>query len=144
MKASASPYQKNPEKVRAWQGESLMGKSICVQMEQGFGDIIQFSRFLPALKVLGAKKLIVIQEGSLHRLLGQMECIDVFTNEVDAGEATQCDYWVGSLSLPYYLSLCMPYVRNLFPISKNKVVHKIFLNKSKKIALCLKLMFFIE
>jgi len=122
MESAPIPYKKNPENVRVWRGESLLDKTICVQIEQGFGDIIQFARFLPALKVLGAKKVIIIQEGSLHTLLGQMECIDVFTNEINSGEATKCDYWIGSLSLPYYISLSMPYVKNLFPISKDKVV----------------------
>ena len=68
-----SPYPREPKNVPTWQGESLLGKSIVVQLEQGFGDIIQFARFLPALKVLGAKKLVVIQESSLHYLIGQME-----------------------------------------------------------------------
>jgi hypothetical protein len=122
MRAIPCPYKKNPENVTPWRGESLLNKSICVQMEQGFGDIIQFSRFLPALKVLGAKKVVVIQESSLHHLIGQMECVDVFTDEVNYGEAASCDYWIGSLSLPYYISLSLPYVKNLFPISKNKVV----------------------
>ncbi len=35
---------------RPWQGESLRGKHIYVQAEQGFGDTIQFVRYLPLLK----------------------------------------------------------------------------------------------
>ena len=33
----------------AWKGERLLGKTIVVQMEQGYGDIIQMARFLPML-----------------------------------------------------------------------------------------------
>ena len=33
-----------------WQGEPLAGKTLFVHWEQGFGDIIQFSRFLPLLR----------------------------------------------------------------------------------------------
>ena len=47
-----------------WRGESLLGKTITVQAEQGFGDIIQYARFLPFLKVMGAKSVVLLQ----HRL----------------------------------------------------------------------------
>ena len=38
-----------------WNGESLIGKSIVVQTEQGFGDVIQYARFIPFLKAAGAE-----------------------------------------------------------------------------------------
>ena len=100
-----------------WRGESLLGKTITVQVEQGFGDISMFARFLPALKALGAKKVVVLQEGSLHYLLGQLDCVDVFTNEVGGGVGAESDYWVGIMSLPYYISLSHPIVKNLFPVT---------------------------
>lgn len=121
MNNTSDPYGKHPENVTAWQGESLYDKTICVQMEQGYGDMIQFARFLPALKMLGAKKLIVMPPTSLFELLGQMECIDILTNDWDGEIASSCDYWIGSLSLPYYISLMPEYVRNLYPITKEKV-----------------------
>jgi hypothetical protein len=105
-----------------WQGESLLGKTITVQVEQGFGDIIQFARFLPALKILGAKKVVVLQESTLHYLLGQIDAVDVFTNQTDEGEATESDYWIGLMSLPYYLSLSHPLAKNLFPVTPKKIV----------------------
>ena len=39
-----------PFPERPWQGESLAGRSIYVQTEQGFGDGIQFARYLPRLQ----------------------------------------------------------------------------------------------
>lgn len=91
-------------------------------MEQGFGDIIMFARFLPALKVLGAKQVIVLQESSLHYLLGQFECVDRFTNKLEDDEMLKSNYWIGSMSLPYYISLAHPSVKALFPVTKNKII----------------------
>ena len=99
-----------------------MGKSITVQMEQGFGDIIMFARFLPALKALGAKQVVVLQEGSLHHLLGQIHSVDVFSNGTGEGIASQSDYWIGSMSLPYYISLAHPLVKAMFPVTTKKIV----------------------
>lgn len=40
--------------IPLWKGEDLLGRSIIVWAEQGYGDVIQFSRFLPVLKEHGA------------------------------------------------------------------------------------------
>ena len=105
-----------------WRGESLLGKTITVQAEQGFGDIIQYARFLPYLKVMGAKKVVLLQHGSLHTLFGQMDCIDTFTNMPEEGIATESDYWLGIISLPYYISLAPAYAKALFPCNLKKIV----------------------
>ena len=58
-----------PMKMPVWRGESLIDKTITIVAEQGFGDIIQYARFLPYLKVMGAKKVVLLQHGSLHQLV---------------------------------------------------------------------------
>ena len=92
-------------------------------MEQGFGDVFMYARFLPALKVMGAKKVTVLVPASLFRVMGQMECIDVITNMTEEGPATESDYWIGAMSLPYYIQCGDPYVKNLFPVNNKKVVY---------------------
>jgi len=116
------PYLREPAKPETWRGENLSGKSIVVQMEQGFGDIFMYARFLPALKVLGAKRVVVLAVPSIVHVLSQMQCIDQFTNMTEEGPAHDCDYWIGSMSLPYYLSCMGSYAKNLFPITKTKVI----------------------
>jgi hypothetical protein len=91
-------------------------------MEQGFGDIFQYARFLPALKVMGAAKVVVLTVQSNMQLLGQMECIDQLTNMTEEGPAVECDYWIGSMSLPYYIDCSMPYIKSLFPVTSKKIV----------------------
>jgi tetratricopeptide (TPR) repeat protein len=43
-----------------WRGESLAGRTILLYAEQGMGDSIQFVRFCPALKAMGAT--VVVEE----------------------------------------------------------------------------------
>ena len=116
------PYLREPAKPKTWMGESLLGKSIVVQLEQGYGDIFMYARFLPALKILGAAKVVVLAVPALFGILGQMECIDQFTNLTEEGPAHECDYWIGSMSLPYYIDCSMPYVKSLFPVTSKKIV----------------------
>ena len=105
-----------------WEGQSLLGKTIVVQMEQGFGDIIQMARFLPMLKAWGAKELYVFQHFSLHYLLGQMECIDHLSNDFKDPVILNADYWIGSMSLPHFAINAPAHVRQSFPVTTKKIV----------------------
>jgi len=55
-----------------WRGESLAGRSILVWHEQGLGDMIQFVRFAPALKALGATKVTLSCPPELAALFAPM------------------------------------------------------------------------
>jgi hypothetical protein len=121
MANQAQPYTQ-PLKMPVWRGESLIGKTITIQAEQGFGDIIQYARFLPFLKVMGAKSVVLLQHGSLHNLFDQLDCVDTFTNMPEEGIATESDYWLGIISLPYYISLAPAYAKALFPLTTKKIV----------------------
>lgn len=87
-----------PEK--RWQGESLEGKTIVAWCEQGFGDTIQFLRFLPALVALGARVQLVIQTG-LEPLIAipGVEVLPGGTN------LDNYDYWTALMSLPLMLGV---------------------------------------
>ena len=74
------------------------------------------------LKVWVAKRVVVLQTKSLHHLLAQMDCIDHLTNDETKGESHTCDYWVGSMSLPFFAMNGPAYVRALFPVSLDGVV----------------------
>ncbi|MGZ5801260.1 MAG: tetratricopeptide repeat protein [Burkholderiaceae bacterium] len=57
-----------------WQGESLSGKTILVHAEQGFGDTLQFARFLPMLvRKYDAQEVILECQPELTRLLANVQ-----------------------------------------------------------------------
>lgn len=109
---------------QTWRGENLYGRTITVQMEMGYGDCIQFARFLPFLKTCGVKRLVVLQTRSLHNLVAQLGCVDHISNNDQEGEALETDYWVGSMSLPYYILHSRPSLKYLYPITAEYVVGK--------------------
>ncbi len=81
-----------------WQGEPLDGRTILLWAEQGLGDTIQFIRYSPLVKQLGARVLVECP-AVLHALLQSAEGIDRF---VVAGGA-RFDYQIPLLSLPAVL-----------------------------------------
>ncbi len=55
-----------------WRGEDLEGKTILLHAEQGFGDTIQFIRYLPMVVAKGGKVVLEIP-GDLMPLVGQID-----------------------------------------------------------------------
>jgi tetratricopeptide (TPR) repeat protein len=54
--------------VPEWRGEELRGAMILIHAEQGFGDTIQFARFLPLVARRGGR-IVLEAPSALHRLL---------------------------------------------------------------------------
>jgi hypothetical protein len=120
-KAIKEDWQKySPAPV--WQGESLLGKTIVCQMEQGFGDCFQFMRFLPIFKAMGAKFVTVLCNRSLVYIMGQMQSVDLITDDKTLNEVINADYWIGSMSLPHRALNAPKQVKQLFPITREKIV----------------------
>ena len=65
-----------------WRGEDLHGKTILLHAEQGYGDIIQFIRYLPMVVAKGGKVVLEIPD-DLKPLVGR---IDGVTAIVRRGE----------------------------------------------------------
>ena len=47
----------------AWAGQDLRGRTILLRTEQGIGDVIQFIRYAPHVKALGATVLLQVRPG---------------------------------------------------------------------------------
>ena len=85
-----------------WQGESLVGKSLALLPEQGFGDYLQFVRYAPLLKERGLRYLTVVCDAPLVPLLETMAGVDVVIT--DEGKLPPHDYWSVPLGLPRHFS----------------------------------------
>ncbi|MBI5899203.1 MAG: tetratricopeptide repeat protein [Rhodocyclales bacterium] len=85
-----------------WRGESLVGKSLLVWPEAGFGDEIQFVRHVPLLRRLGLRHLSLACSPALKRLFeGQSLADRVFAiDEWTPDMAEHHNAWCPLLSLP--------------------------------------------
>jgi Flp pilus assembly protein TadD len=92
-----------PPPCPCWQGEALAGKSIVVLPEQGFGDEIQFARYLPWLKAQGPARLTLVCRPRQKALLQTLAGPDAVLALDEVGPALAGhDYWTFLLSLPLH------------------------------------------
>jgi tetratricopeptide (TPR) repeat protein len=83
--------------IPLWLGkESLQGKRILVWAEQGYGDTIQFCRYVPLLAGLGAKATFEVPR-ALETLMGSLEGCRIVAA---GGEVPEADCQIPLLSLP--------------------------------------------
>ncbi|MFA7242137.1 MAG: tetratricopeptide repeat protein [Sulfuricellaceae bacterium] len=84
-----------------WQGEPLAGKSLLVLSEQGYGDAIQFCRYLPQLKAQGTAHLTLKCRPELTALLATLAGVDSLTDSAEQ-DIPAHDYWVFLHSIPFH------------------------------------------
>ena len=82
----------------AWDGAPLDGRNIFLTDEQGFGDLLQFARFIPELKARGAGKVVLECQPELLRLMALAPGVDAALPRDRAVPA--CDVTAPVLSLP--------------------------------------------
>jgi tetratricopeptide (TPR) repeat protein len=86
-----------PTEQPRWQGEEIAGKTILLQSEQGYGDVLQFVRYAPMVKARGARVILRAQE-SLLPVLRSVAGVDAVLGTKE--EAPAFDVHVPLLSLP--------------------------------------------
>ncbi len=93
-----------------WDGSDLNGRTLLVHAEQGLGDTIHFSRFLP--KIVGKGGRIILEcQAELVRLMKQtkmLEGIEVVPRERKTGPNMPFDVQIPLLSLPLLLNKLDP------------------------------------
>lgn len=108
---------KRANSLPAWGGEDISSKGIVVYPEQGFGDAIQFARYLPLLRER-AGRVYFESPAPLSRLFETLQGIDAF---VSPGESTpQCVFQISLLSLPKILNINVDQTPSHIPYLKVK------------------------
>jgi len=95
LRSSERKGPRFPEKP--WQGESLAGKHIYVQAEQGFGDTLQFARYIPPLAACARKVTVRVHQQLVTLLRESLPGVTVLGDRGDP-ESYPCDAVL--LSLP--------------------------------------------
>jgi len=86
--------------IPLWDGSRFTGKRLFVHSEQGFGDTLQFLRYLPMVKRLGGT-VIFETFGPLLEILNSFPGIDELVEiSPNRSYAESCNYYVPIMSLP--------------------------------------------
>lgn len=81
-----------------WQGESLKDKMILLWAEQGYGDAVQFIRYVPLVKRRGGR-IVLASPRSLLSLFRSVKDVDVYREEGQA-DSIRYDFHSPLMSLP--------------------------------------------
>jgi Tfp pilus assembly protein PilF len=84
----------------SWEGGELNGKTVLLHAEQGFGDAIQFVRYVPLVVQRGGTVVVEChpQLVSLFRGIKEISTVVAFDDQIP-----ECDYQAPFLSLPRLL-----------------------------------------
>ena len=98
-----------------WRGESLEGKRILLHFEQGFGDTLQFARYVPVVAARGGTVIFQVQPALLRLLqntpgAARVVATDLADDEFDV----QCPLWSLPLVLGTRLDTIPPIVSGPF------------------------------
>lgn len=95
---SREPVKLYHQNLPRWNGEHLGDRILLVHSEQGYGDTLQFIRYIPLLKRFGGKIIVEVQDNSIKSAVSG---IDTDATIIARGEAIPTpDYQIPLLSLP--------------------------------------------
>ena len=88
-----------------WNGTPLDGKKMLIRHEQGLGDTLQFSRFIPKFVENFGEVSVEVQK-PLHRLMSSStELSDIRSSLTDKDVEQEFDVVLDLMSLPFYLKI---------------------------------------
>ena len=85
-----------------WRGEPLDGLSILVVYEAGFGDVIQFCRYVTHLKLQGAAFITLLCHPPLKTLLKSLDGVDDVVGFDEDISPAGWDVWTPLVSIAHY------------------------------------------
>ncbi|MFO1316716.1 MAG: tetratricopeptide repeat protein [Burkholderiales bacterium] len=81
-----------------WNGQNLRGRHVLLHVEQGIGDAVQFVRYAPSLKALGATVSLTVRP-EMRRLFAGAPGVDHLV-EIGRDPLPDYDFYIHLLSLP--------------------------------------------
>jgi len=81
---------------RPWDGTDAAGQTILVRAEQGFGDVIQFARYLPPIVAMGGTPVLVCAPA----LVPLMRSVPGVRTVCASDPLPAYDAWIDQVSLP--------------------------------------------
>lgn len=130
-------YPLNDSEEKRWDCISdIKGKKLLIHFEQGFGDTIMYSRFVPLMKKFTSKIIFVVQK-ELFDLINNAKIFDdikVITDE----NIPEYDYSMALLDCPYALNIStneMPYPQGYLTVNDTLIKNykDKFINNTNKI-----------
>ncbi len=122
-----------PMAIPRWNKEELLGKTIIVRMEQGYGDCIQCLRFLPKLYETGARIIIECMDERIKPLFMSISGVDRLYLR---GETIPyADFYIPLFSLPYIFDTTLSNIPHSEGyIKPDKVISGSWKNRIEQIA----------
>ena len=123
FEARKSAY--DPPDQPRYMGQQLNGQLVVVSGEQGYGDQIQFARYIPMMKARGARVMLAVPQ-PLQRLLATVEGVDGILTSPDQLPPRFYFQWIMSLpsifgttldtvpaAIPYIGATAAPFLSSL-------------------------------
>jgi Flp pilus assembly protein TadD len=104
VEAMSSPLPVLPRP--RWFGQELNGETVLLYAEQGFGDTLQFCRYVPMVAAAGGRVVLVVPK-ALRRLMATLDGVADLLSEEDSAALPPFDYHCPLLSLPFAFDTSM-------------------------------------
>ncbi|KDR28668.1 MULTISPECIES: tetratricopeptide repeat protein [Caballeronia] len=100
-----TPGSEPPPRLPRWNGEPMPGRTLLVRAEQGFGDTLQFARFVPFAAKLAGKLVLEVQPALVPLLAPAAHAARVELKSKSDGVPVHADAFCPLLSLPLALGM---------------------------------------
>ncbi len=95
-----------------WNGDLFRDRTILLHFEQGFGDTLQFIRYVPLVKARGGRVVVLCQQ-PMVRLLSRCPGVDLACDGI--GFEPHCDIHAPLMSLPLIFGTTMETIPRAVP-----------------------------